>query len=48
MADGGIDLAEPLVLETLIDEKIREAYIEVVDAERNKVVTVIEISESRQ
>ncbi len=42
-AEGGIDVAEPLVLETLIDEKIREAYINVVDAQRNKVVTVIEI-----
>ena len=42
-AEGGIDVAEPLVLETLVDKKIREAYIEVVDPERNKVVTVIEI-----
>lgn len=42
-AHGGMDVAEPLVLETLVDEKIREAYIEVVDPERNKVVTVIEI-----
>ena len=30
--DGGTDVAEPLVLETLVDEKIREAYIKVVDA----------------
>ncbi|HEX3446915.1 MAG TPA: DUF4058 family protein [Isosphaeraceae bacterium] len=42
-ADGGTEVAEPLVLETLVDEKIREAYIKVVDAQRNKVVTVIEI-----
>ena len=44
--EGGIDVAEPIVLETaLIDEKIRESYISVVDPDRNRVVTVIEDTE---
>jgi hypothetical protein len=41
-AEITVDVAEPLVLETLIDEKIRQSYIKVVDSNRNKVVTVIE------
>jgi hypothetical protein len=41
--EGGLDRAEPMVLETLVDEEIRQAYVKVVDAKHNKVVTVIEI-----
>ncbi len=40
---GGVDVAEPLVLQTLIDEKIRQNYVEIIDADNRKVVTVIEV-----
>ncbi len=37
------DVAEPLVLETLLDEEVREPYLEVIDTANHKVVTVIEV-----
>lgn len=36
-------VAEPIVLTTLIDDEIREAYIEVRDAADRRVVTVVEV-----
>jgi hypothetical protein len=42
--DGSsVEIAEPLVLTTLVDEEIREHYLEVIDAEHRKVVAVIEV-----
>jgi Protein of unknown function (DUF4058) len=40
---GTVEIAEPLVLETLLDEEIHEPYLEIIDAESRKVVTVIEV-----
>jgi hypothetical protein len=37
------EIAEPLVLETLLDEEIHEPYVEIVDASSHKVVTVLEV-----
>ncbi len=31
------------MLETLVDEKVRQPYVEIIDAENRKVVTVIEV-----
>jgi hypothetical protein len=43
-ADGGtVEVAEPIILQTLMDEEIREAHLEILDAESRAVVTVIEI-----
>ncbi len=39
----GVGIAEPLVVETLLDEEIREPYVEVVNVENHKVVTIIEV-----
>jgi hypothetical protein len=38
-----VEIAEPLVIDTLLDEEIREPYVEIVDVEKRKVVTVIEV-----
>jgi hypothetical protein len=40
---SGIEVAEPLVVETIIDEEIREPFLEIIDAESRQVVTVIEV-----
>jgi Protein of unknown function (DUF4058) len=40
---GSVEIAEPLVLETLLDEDIREPSLEIIDSESRKVVTVIEL-----
>jgi hypothetical protein len=40
---GVLEIAEPLVLQTLLDEEIREPYLEIIDAGSRKVVTVIEV-----
>ena len=40
---GPFEAAEPLVLETLLDEEIHEPYLEIIDATSRKVVTVIEV-----
>ena len=37
------DVAEPLVLETFLDEEVREPYLEVIDTASDRVVTVIEL-----
>ncbi len=42
-ATGGLAIPEPLVVTTLIDSEINEAFLEVLDRERRQVVTVIEI-----
>jgi Protein of unknown function (DUF4058) len=38
-----VEIAEPIVVTTLIDEEIREARLEIVDREQRLVVTVIEL-----
>jgi hypothetical protein len=38
-----LDVAEPITVTTLLDDEIHEAYLEVVDAELQGVVTVIEV-----
>lgn len=40
---GGLAVAEPLVVTTLIDSEINEAFLEILDREQRQVVTVIEI-----
>ena len=40
---GNVEIAEPLVLETLLDEDIHEPFLEIIDAESRRVVTVIEV-----
>jgi hypothetical protein len=35
--------AEPLALETFVDEEVREPFLEILDAENHQVVTVIEV-----
>jgi hypothetical protein len=40
---GGIEVTEPLVVETLGVEEIRQPFLEIVDQESHQVVTVIEI-----
>jgi Protein of unknown function (DUF4058) len=40
---GGQEMSEPLLVETLIDEEIREHFLEVIDTENRRVVTVIEV-----
>jgi Protein of unknown function (DUF4058) len=42
-AGVGTDVAEPLILKTLVKETIREYYLEVIDPETRRVVTVIEL-----
>jgi Protein of unknown function (DUF4058) len=39
----GVEVAEPIVVTTLIDEEIHEARLEIVDRDRRHVVTVIEV-----
>lgn len=39
---GGVDVVEPVVATTMIDDEIREARLEIVDRESRLVVTVIE------
>ena len=39
----GVDVAEPILVTTLIDDEIHEARIEIIDRESRSVVTVIEI-----
>ena len=41
--DGGIAVAEPLELTTLIEDEIHEARLEVIDTHQQTVVTVIEL-----
>ena len=44
MVDGvGTNVAKPLVVDTFIEETIRESFLEIVDAENRRVVTVIEV-----
>jgi hypothetical protein len=40
---GGFEIAEPILVETLLEEEIRESFLEVIDMENRQVVTVIEI-----
>ena len=40
---GGVEVAEPIVMQTILDEEIREARIEILDAESREIVTVIEV-----
>ena len=40
---GNVEIAEPLVLETLLDQDVREPFLEIIDAESRKVVTVMEV-----
>lgn len=43
---GGLatcEVAEPLVLTTMVEEEIHEAYLEIIDRELREVVTVIEV-----
>jgi hypothetical protein len=40
---GGVAIAAPLEVTTLIDDEIHEARLEVIDRERRDVVTVIEV-----
>jgi hypothetical protein len=39
----GVEVAEPLVVDTYLDEEIRQPYLEVRDLQKQKVVTVIEV-----
>jgi Protein of unknown function (DUF4058) len=42
--DGvGTNVAEPLIVETLIEETIKEHFLEIIDSEKRRVVTVIEV-----
>lgn len=43
IAGGYVAVAEPVVLTTLIDDEIHEAFLEVIDRQQRMVVTVIEI-----
>ena len=43
-----VDVAEPIEAITLIEEEIRESYIEIVDRVERSVVTVIESPQSDQ
>jgi len=44
IVDGvGTNVAEPLIVETFIEEMIKEHFLEIVDSENRRVVTVIEI-----
>jgi hypothetical protein len=38
-----VEVAEPMVITTLIDDEIHEAYLEIIDREDRHVVTVIEV-----
>jgi Protein of unknown function (DUF4058) len=40
---GGVEVAEPVVATTMIDEEVHESYLEIVDVVERRVVTVIEI-----
>jgi hypothetical protein len=40
---GGGEIAEPLVLETLTHEEIRQPYVEIIHVDNRKVITVIEV-----
>lgn len=40
---GGVEIAEPLVIETLINEEVRQPYVEIIHVEDRKVITVIEV-----
>ncbi len=40
---GGIEITEPILVEMLLDEEIRESFLEVIDMENRQVVTVVEI-----
>jgi Protein of unknown function (DUF4058) len=42
-ASSGLEIAEPLIVTTLLDEEIRENYLEVIDDFNRQVVTVIEV-----
>lgn len=39
----GVEVAEPVVVTTLLDEEVRDAFLEVIDTDLRQVVTVIEI-----
>jgi hypothetical protein len=41
---GTVEVAEPIVMKTLMDHEIRESRLEVLDAESRTVVTVIEVA----
>jgi hypothetical protein len=44
MVEGvGTNVAEPLIIEAFIEEMIKEHFLEIIDAENRRVVTVIEI-----
>ncbi len=44
IVDGvGTNVAEPLVVDTFIEETIKEHFLEIVDSENRRVVTVIEV-----
>ena len=40
---GSVNVAEPIVARTLLDEEVRERYLEIIDRQRRKVVTAIEV-----
>ncbi len=42
-ASAAIAVAEPIVVLTLVDDEVRESYLEVIDAFGHEVVTVIEV-----
>jgi len=42
-AGGASNVAEPIVARTLLDEEIRERYLEIIDRQHRNVVTVIEV-----
>jgi hypothetical protein len=41
--NAGVGIVEPLVVTTLFEEEIHEAYLEIRDTENRRVVTVIEV-----
>lgn len=40
---GGVDVAEPVVADTMMEDEIHEARIEIMDRDQRRVVTVIEL-----
>lgn len=40
---GRCEVAEPMVLTTMIEEEIHEAYLEIIDRELRQIITVIEV-----
>ena len=38
-----VDVSEPIVVTTILDEQVEEAYLEIIDRQYRQVVTVIEV-----